>query len=306
MDGGNVRLRSRPGSDVATVQWRRRMTTLQYTSFDTFVRATISNGTSRFTMPVWLGTSYVTKTVQVVKDLLVIARTAVHLRVHDVARVWDVSGAHRHGRMGRGRRIGTRIGKGLFHSRACSTPGSSTGRATRSLSGASQACPRILRLALRMGRSSMPGRLVLFSAIPFYADFPEFAEGRVPETRITVDNVSRELVPHIEFAMSVRADLIAIYREIAPTICPRRASVRSSSSCEHHDDGNAHRRHGVDRQSRQQEVSQSGLHDAGNIRGCSRDRPHCVPARADRQALVRERARAGCLRLLAPRAVRRA
>ena len=77
----------------------------------------------------------------------------------------------------------------------------------------------------------MPGALAIFTAIPFYADFPEFAEGRVPETRITVDNVSRELVPHIESALSVRADLIAIYRNTVPTICPRRASVRSSSSC---------------------------------------------------------------------------
>ena len=40
--------------------------------------------------------------------------------------------------------------------------------------------------------------MALFAAIPFYADFPEFAEGKVPETSITVDNVSRELVPHIE------------------------------------------------------------------------------------------------------------
>jgi hypothetical protein len=57
------------------------------------------------------------------------------------------------------------------------------------------------------------GEMAPFTAIPFYADFPEFAEGKVPETRITVDNVSRELVPHIERAVGLRADLIAIYRE---------------------------------------------------------------------------------------------
>ena len=90
MDGGNVRLRSRPGSDVATVQWRRRMTTLQYTSFDTFVRATISNGTSRFTMPVWLGTSYVTKTVQVVKDSLAIAQDGLFISVSMTLRVYGM------------------------------------------------------------------------------------------------------------------------------------------------------------------------------------------------------------------------
>jgi hypothetical protein len=72
MEGGNVRQRSRPGSNVATVQWRRRMTVAQYASFDAFVRATLSNGTSRFTMPVWLGTSYVTQTVQIAKDSLAV------------------------------------------------------------------------------------------------------------------------------------------------------------------------------------------------------------------------------------------
>jgi hypothetical protein len=57
------------------------------------------------------------------------------------------------------------------------------------------------------------GEMATFTAIPFYADFPEFAEGKVPETRVVVDNVGRELVPHIEAALAVRADLIAIYRE---------------------------------------------------------------------------------------------
>jgi hypothetical protein len=90
MDGGNVRLRSRPGSDVATVQWRRRLTSSQFTSFDTFVRTTISNGTSRFTMPVWLGTSYVTKTVQIVKDSLAIAQDGLFISVSMTLRVYGV------------------------------------------------------------------------------------------------------------------------------------------------------------------------------------------------------------------------
>jgi hypothetical protein len=90
MDGGNVRLRSRPGSDVATVQWRRRMTPSQYTSFDTFVRATISNGTSRFTMPVWLGTSYVSKTVQIAKDSLAIVQDGLFISVSMTLRVYGV------------------------------------------------------------------------------------------------------------------------------------------------------------------------------------------------------------------------
>lgn len=53
----------------------------------------------------------------------------------------------------------------------------------------------------------------VFKAIPFEADFPEFSEGRVPETRISVDNVLREILPHIQAAMAFRADLKALYRE---------------------------------------------------------------------------------------------
>jgi hypothetical protein len=87
MEGGNVRLRSQPGSNVATVQWRRRMTTAQFASFDAFVRATLSNGTSRFTMPVWLGTSYVTRTVQIVKDSLAVEQDGLFISVSMTLRV---------------------------------------------------------------------------------------------------------------------------------------------------------------------------------------------------------------------------
>ena len=90
MEGGNVRLRSQPGSNVATVQWRRRMTTLQYTSFDAFVRSTLSNGTSRFTMPVWLGASYVIKTVQIVKDSLSVSQDGLFVAVSMTLRVYGV------------------------------------------------------------------------------------------------------------------------------------------------------------------------------------------------------------------------
>jgi hypothetical protein len=90
MDGGNVRQRSRPGSNVATVEWRRRMTTAQHASFDTFVRATLSNGTARFTMPVWLGSSYVTKTVQIVKDSLAIEQDGLFVSVSMRLRVYGM------------------------------------------------------------------------------------------------------------------------------------------------------------------------------------------------------------------------
>jgi hypothetical protein len=90
MEGGNVRQRSRPGSNVATVQWRRRMTTAQHASFDAFVRATLSNGSARFTMPVWLGAGYVTKTVQVVKDSLAIEQDGLFVSVSMTLRVYGM------------------------------------------------------------------------------------------------------------------------------------------------------------------------------------------------------------------------
>jgi hypothetical protein len=70
-----------------------------------------------------------------------------------------------------------------------------------------------MQLGIEDGAVFNAGQMATFAAIPFHADFPEFAEGKVPETRIIVDNVSRELVPHIESAVQLRADLIAIYRE---------------------------------------------------------------------------------------------
>ena len=90
MEGGNVRLRSQPGSNVASVQWRRRMTPSQFTSFDAFVRSTLSNGTSRFKMPVWLGASYVTKTVQIAKDSLSVSQDGLFVAVSMTLRVYGV------------------------------------------------------------------------------------------------------------------------------------------------------------------------------------------------------------------------
>lgn len=57
------------------------------------------------------------------------------------------------------------------------------------------------------------GEVVEFKAIPFRADQPEFAEGRMPECSIIVDNVGRELVPHLEKAVQMKADLIVIFRQ---------------------------------------------------------------------------------------------
>lgn len=58
-----------------------------------------------------------------------------------------------------------------------------------------------------------PGQMATFLACAFEAEYPEVAEGRVPASRIAVDNVSRQLTPHLNAAVLVRADLVMVYRE---------------------------------------------------------------------------------------------
>jgi hypothetical protein len=57
------------------------------------------------------------------------------------------------------------------------------------------------------------GATVTFIACPCKADYPEYREGQAPTTKLTIDNVSRELVPKIREAQSVREYLRVIYRE---------------------------------------------------------------------------------------------
>jgi hypothetical protein len=65
MEGGNQRLRSQPGSNVATISYPLQpLDGTQWAAFETFVRTTLNNGTSRFTMSLLIGTSLVSKTVQ--------------------------------------------------------------------------------------------------------------------------------------------------------------------------------------------------------------------------------------------------
>lgn len=79
------------------------------------------------------------------------------------------------------------------------------------------------------------GEMATFQAVPFYAERPDFAEGRTPECAITVDGVGDELIPRIESAVGIKADLTLIYREYqtpdlsAPVYGPVRFVVRRVS-----------------------------------------------------------------------------
>lgn len=57
------------------------------------------------------------------------------------------------------------------------------------------------------------GAAVVFDPIPFYSEMPEVQEGQTPTCKITVDSVGDELIPYLEAATQVRADLVAIYRQ---------------------------------------------------------------------------------------------
>lgn len=57
------------------------------------------------------------------------------------------------------------------------------------------------------------GEMVTFIACPFTAEYPEQREGQPPSSRITIDNVARELVPKIRAAQAVREYITVIYRE---------------------------------------------------------------------------------------------
>jgi hypothetical protein len=65
MEGGNQRLRSRPGDNVASITYPLQpLTEAQWADLETFLRVTLNNGASRFTMPLLTGATTVTKTVQ--------------------------------------------------------------------------------------------------------------------------------------------------------------------------------------------------------------------------------------------------
>lgn len=57
------------------------------------------------------------------------------------------------------------------------------------------------------------GGVGTFQAIPFFAERPEFAEGRTPSCSVTVDGVGRELTLYLEDAVQVKADLVVLFRE---------------------------------------------------------------------------------------------
>jgi hypothetical protein len=66
---------------------------------------------------------------------------------------------------------------------------------------------------IEAGATFNAGETVSFTAVPFFAEKPEFAEGKAPQCQVTVDNIGREIAPYLDKAISIKADLIVLFRE---------------------------------------------------------------------------------------------
>jgi hypothetical protein len=70
-----------------------------------------------------------------------------------------------------------------------------------------------MSFGIEMGAPRNAGETVTFIACPLTADYPEQREGQPPSSKITIDNVTRELVPKIRAALGVREYIQVLYRE---------------------------------------------------------------------------------------------
>ncbi|SHJ69879.1 hypothetical protein SAMN05444159_1260 [Bradyrhizobium lablabi] len=66
-EGGNTRERPRPGDNVGSLTQTIWMTLAEHDTFVAWVLSTLNNGTARFTMNVWMGSSFIVKTCQFIK-----------------------------------------------------------------------------------------------------------------------------------------------------------------------------------------------------------------------------------------------
>jgi hypothetical protein len=77
---------------------------------------------------------------------------------------------------------------------------------------------RDLEATLEDDAPLLPGQSVTFIACPFRAVLPEeSATNRLPEVTLEVDNVSRELTPHLRAAAASMTPVTAIFRTYLPS-----------------------------------------------------------------------------------------
>lgn len=66
---------------------------------------------------------------------------------------------------------------------------------------------------LEAGAPLNSGESVVFKAINFYSQVPEFSEGQTPSCDVVVDNVGEEIIPYLENVVGTRANLTSIWRQ---------------------------------------------------------------------------------------------
>lgn len=66
-EGGNKRLRGRPGDTTRRFTFSILYSKAEYATLETFILTGLGGGISRFTMPIWYGAAFQTKTVQFAK-----------------------------------------------------------------------------------------------------------------------------------------------------------------------------------------------------------------------------------------------
>jgi hypothetical protein len=91
MEGGNTRTRTRPGDNVGSQSQTVIMPRAQFATFGEWVKTTLNNGTSRFTVKVWLGRGFQSKVCQFTKGSLsykpigtAAVAVSMTLRIYDV------------------------------------------------------------------------------------------------------------------------------------------------------------------------------------------------------------------------------
>lgn len=70
-----------------------------------------------------------------------------------------------------------------------------------------------MNFSLENGAPFDGGQSVLFTACPLSVGWPEVRQGQVPQSKVSIDNVNRLLMPKIREALKIRAYITIIFRQ---------------------------------------------------------------------------------------------
>lgn len=70
-----------------------------------------------------------------------------------------------------------------------------------------------VELGIEAGADFNAGENVMFEPVAFDADSPEIGQAKVPECKLTIDNVGELIMPYLEEAVGYKANMKVIYRQ---------------------------------------------------------------------------------------------